>query len=115
MNSNINNIIKKIYNTLLEDDNGNVATYIPQLANVDPKKFAISVTYVNGKEYNIGDFKDHFCLQSCSKPLSYCIARKLNDLEKIHSCVGYEPSGQSFYAFRFRLKNYSKKYKWKSN
>ena len=42
---------------------------------------------------------EHFCLQSCSKPLSYCIARELNNLKNVHNHVGYEPSGRSFNAF----------------
>ena len=99
MNTDIKEIINDIYNELNKTNTGNVATYIPQLANVDPDKLAISVCFVNGEEYNIGDFKDMFCIQSCSKPLSYCIARKLNSLDKIHSHVGYEPSGQAFNAF----------------
>jgi glutaminase len=96
---NIEDIVNEIYNKLKTNNDGNVATYIPQLANVDPNKFAISVCFVNGKTINLGDNDDNFCLQSCSKPLSYCISRELNNSDYIHKHVGYEPSGQAFNAF----------------
>ena len=99
MESELKDIITNIFENLINNNDGKVADYIPQLAAVDPNKFAISVCYVNGKSINLGDFKDNFCLQSCSKPLSYCIARELNNTDYIHQHVGYEPSGQAFNAF----------------
>ena len=94
----INNIIKQIYNELLDYSEGDVADYIPQLSSVDPNKFGISVCKLNGDIYNIGDYNDYFSIQSCSKPISYCISREINKYD-IHNYVGYEPSGQSFNAF----------------
>ena len=61
-------------------------------------KFAISVCKVN-EQINIGDINDHFCFQSCSKPLSYCIAHDMFGRDELHKKVGYEPSGQAFNAF----------------
>lgn len=37
-------------------------------------------------------------MQSCSKPLTYCVAHELYGLEEIHRSVGFEPSGRSFNA-----------------
>ena len=91
-------ITEKIYLELTTNDGGNVADYIPQLSRVDPTKFGISICDVNGNIFNIGDTTDEFCLQSASKPLSYCIARQISKTN-IHNHVGYEPSGQSFNAF----------------
>jgi glutaminase len=99
MNTDFENNINKIYELLKNNNQGNVASYIPQLAEVDPKKFAISICFIDGKTINLGDYNDMFCMQSCSKPLSYCISRELNDLKDIHKHVGYEPSGQAFNAF----------------
>lgn len=95
----IKNITTDIYNELLQLDDGKVADYIPQLANVNTESFGISICTVSGEIVNIGDTNDYFCLQSCSKPLSYCISRKLNNLDKVHKHVGYEPSGRSFNSF----------------
>ncbi len=92
-------IVKKIYNELKDLDEGEVADYIPELANVDPKKFGISVCTIEGEQFDIGDTDNYFCLQSCSKPLSYCIAHDMLGRDAIHKKVGYEPSGQAFNAF----------------
>ena len=55
-------IINNIYESLLEDDRGNVADYIPELASVDPSMLGISVCMVNGECLNKGDFDKFFCL-----------------------------------------------------
>lgn len=92
-------IVKSIYHDLKDVSGGKVADYIPELAEVEPSKFAISVCHVNGETFHIGDSQDKFCLQSCSKPLSYCIAYDDLGKEELHQRVGYEPSGQAFNAF----------------
>ena len=44
-----------IYNKLIDNEMGNVASYIPQLAKVDPNLFGISVFSIDGRVFNIGD------------------------------------------------------------
>jgi glutaminase len=95
----VNTVIRSIYNDLLHMNIGNVATYIPELANIDPDLFGISVCDIHGNMYNIGDHKHPFGLQSCSKPLSYCIAYDQYGKRVLHKHVGYEPSGKTFNAF----------------
>ena len=53
-------VIKKIFNDIKILNEGKVADYIPELAKVDPNKFAISVCKVNGEQFNIGDSNDYF-------------------------------------------------------
>ena len=97
--SEIKKTITEIYHSLQENREGEVASYIPQLAKVNPDLFGISVCTVKGELFELGDHDIDFCLQSCSKPLTYCLARELYGLETVHSHVGYEPSGQRFNAF----------------
>jgi len=92
-------ILKEIYEIVKKNNNGKVADYIPELGKVNPDLFGISVCTVDGQFYEIGDTHLDFCLQSTSKPYSYCIARELLGRDKVHSHVGYEPSGQAFNAF----------------
>ena len=87
-------LIDSIYISTKDITDGKVADYIPQLAKVNPNKYGISVFDIKGQGYSIGDTNDKFCLQSCSKPLNYCLARSLNS--DVHSHVGYEPSGRKF-------------------
>ena len=37
-----------------------------------------------------------FCIQSCSKPLSYALVQRDHNAEYVHKFVGHEPSGRSF-------------------
>ena len=90
--------LNEIYNEVKLVKEGKVADYIPQLSKVNPNLFGISVCTVQGNIIEVGDTDVDFCLQSCSKPLTYCIVRELLGRQKVHSRVGYEPSGQSFNA-----------------
>lgn len=90
---------EKIYAELVGNDQGKVADYIPQLSKVNPDLFGISICDLNGKMIHIGDTEQDFCLQSCSKPLNYCVARELHNSKFVHTHVGYEPSGRSFNSF----------------
>ena len=97
--NNLKNIINNIYNDLKSNNDGKVADYIPELSKFDSSNFGISVCTIKGEIFNIGDYEKRFCLQSCSKPLSYLIAHNILGKDEIHKHVGYEPSGQSFNAF----------------
>ena len=101
----LNKIITDIYDLLKSNDHGKVADYIPQLAKVNPELFGISVCFSNGKIIDIGDTKEEFCVQSCSKPLSYCLARQLDEDNIVHKHVGYEPSGREFNAHVLNRQN----------
>ena len=93
-------ILEDIFNEVKNmEDNGKVADYIPQLSKVNSDLFGVSICKVNGDIINFGDTNYKFCLQSCSKPLSYCIAHELHGRSHVHKCVGYEPSGRTFNAF----------------
>ena len=94
----IKSFLHEVYNEVKEEKSGNVADYIPELGKVNPELFGITACSVDGKIVEIGDTDVNFCLQSCSKPLNYCIAREKLGKHKIHSHVGYEPSGQAFNA-----------------
>ena len=87
-------LIDNLYTSTQGIEGGKVADYIPQLAKVDPNKYGISICDIKGHGYSVGDTDEQFCLQSCSKPLNYCLARSLNP--DVHSHVGYEPSGRKF-------------------
>jgi glutaminase len=74
---------------------GKVADYIPELARIDPAKFAISVTTVDGVTVSSGDDTERFSIQSISKvfALALALGKVGNELWKR---VGREPSGTAF-------------------
>lgn len=74
---------------------GKVADYIPELAKVDPKQFAIAITTVDGSVYTAGDAATPFSIQSISKVFMLTLALGKAG-ETIWKRVGREPSGSAF-------------------
>ena len=77
-------------------DDGAVATYIPELAAVEPGSFGIALATTDGALYEIGDTRLSFTLQSVSKPLTYGLALERFGQSVVHSRIGVEPSGDAF-------------------
>jgi glutaminase len=85
-----------IFNECTACEDGKVAAYIPQLAKVDSKYWAVAACSVSGQTCSFGDDSIPFCVQSCVKPLNYCLAIEAHGEQKVHQHVGREPSGQNF-------------------
>lgn len=98
----LTDIVKEVYEKVLPDKRGENADYIPQLAAVDPEQFGISITTIDGQHFSIGDTENKFCIQSCSKPISYLIAINQFGDEYVHNHVGTEPSGLRFNAMALK-------------
>ena len=75
---------------------GDLASYIPPLANVDPDQFGVAIVTTDGQIYQKGDSEVDFSIQSMCKPFNYCFAMEKLGLEKVHQHVGQEPSGRQF-------------------
>ncbi|EXL09993.1 glutaminase [Aquamicrobium defluvii] len=76
-------------------DRGAVASYIPQLARVDPARFGIAVALVDGRVLTAGDAEESFSIQSVSKVFTLTLALgKVGDA--LWRRVGREPSGNPF-------------------
>jgi len=74
---------------------GAVATYIPQLAKVDPRKFAMAVVMADGTGFAAGDADEPFSIQSVSKVFSLTLALGIAG-DSLWKRVGREPSGSAF-------------------
>src|SRR5580692_4632645 len=76
-------------------DRGEVATYIPELARVDPKAFGLAVIDAQGNLAVSGDSETPFSIQSISKVFTLTLALgKVGD--RLWRRVGREPSGSPF-------------------
>eukprot|EP01087_Luapelamoeba_hula_P021604 TRINITY_DN7591_c0_g1_i1.p1 TRINITY_DN7591_c0_g1~~TRINITY_DN7591_c0_g1_i1.p1 ORF type:complete len:526 (+),score=82.85 TRINITY_DN7591_c0_g1_i1:177-1754(+) len=91
--------VKEVYHRVEANTEGHVATYIPQLARVNPDQFGVAICTVDGQMWTYGDSAVPFTIQSCSKPITYCIAETERGEDKVKKHVGHEPSGQAFNAF----------------
>lgn len=96
MHSNYKSIIEKAYRqTNLLQDNGKVATYIPELANVDTSMFGVHITTLNDGDFGMGNNNEKFSIQSIAKVLSLTLAYEILG-EKIWTRIDVEPSGTKF-------------------
>lgn len=77
---------------------GAVATYIPELAKVDPDLFSICVITVDGQVYQVGDYNHLFTIQSISKVFVYGMALEEHGRDYVLTKVGVEPTGEAFNA-----------------
>ncbi len=76
-------------------DRGSVATYIPELARIDPAQFGIAVVESDGTVAAAGDSDTPFSIQSISKVFTLTLALgKAGD--RLWQRVGREPSGSPF-------------------
>ena len=76
-------------------DRGEVASYIPELAEVDPKQFGLAVAAADGAVFAAGDCDTPFSIQSISKVFTLTLALgKAGD--RLWRKVGREPSGNPF-------------------
>jgi glutaminase len=76
-------------------EKGKVADYIPALASVEKKQFAMSITLFNGMQYSVGVADTLFSIQSISKVFSFTLALKFYSKD-LYKRVGREPSGNPF-------------------
>jgi glutaminase len=80
---------------VLRDERGAVATYIPELAKVDPAQFGISIALPSGEVISAGNPATPFSIQSISKVFTLAMALgRLGD--QLWARVGREPSGHAF-------------------
>jgi glutaminase len=78
-----------------DDDWGAVASYIPELAHIDPGQFAIAVTTADGEVFTAGDADTPFSVQSITKVFTLAIALGRSG-DQLWRRVGREPSGRAF-------------------
>lgn len=91
----IQEILASIHSAVTSDRTGEVASYIPELARVDPNKFGMHITTVGGDEIGVGDSEERFSIQSITKVL--LLARAILEVgPELMKRVGVEPSGDPF-------------------
>ena len=80
---------------------GHVATYIPELAKVDPGKLGICLSMEDGSVCGTGDWLEPFTMQSVVKPLILLQALMDSGTHAVRALVGVEATGKPFDAFNY--------------
>jgi glutaminase len=92
----LDHIVQEIADEMRQrPDRGEVATYIPELARVDPGAFGIAVIDAHGHAATAGDSDTPFSIQSVSKVFTLALALGLVG-DRLWTRVGREPSGNPF-------------------
>ncbi|KAE8763106.1 glutaminase A [Georgenia thermotolerans] len=94
----VSDFLSRLHAQIVPQTGGDVATYIPELAQVDPDKFGLAVAALDGVVYTAGDAEQPFTIQSVSKPFVMALAIQDRGLEGLLSVVGVEPTGDPFNA-----------------
>ncbi len=89
-------LIEEVYHEVQQENpRGKVASYIPELASVDPEKFGIALVDLEGNVFGTGDCSVPFSIQSISKV--HTLAMVIHVFKsKLWSRVNVEPSGNPF-------------------
>jgi glutaminase len=92
----IQSLIEAVYHKYKILDEGQVASYIPELAKANPNWFGISITTIDGEVFEIGNVGQRFTIQSISKVFTYGMALEDRGCDVLLSRVGVEPTGDPF-------------------
>lgn len=75
---------------------GKPASYIPELAKVNSYLLGAAIVTTDGQTFYSGNYKEHFTIQSISKPIALILALKDRSEKYVFSRVGMEPTGDAF-------------------
>src|SRR5436190_7127917 len=94
----LQDIVQETYEKFKNVDDGQVATYIPELGKANPDHFGICLATVDGKVFCAGDWEQEFTIQSICKPFAFQMALEEHGRDRTLKHVGVEPSGDAFNA-----------------
>ena len=69
--SRIQRVLDDVYEKYKNIEDGEVATYIPELGKANPKHFGICLATVDGRVFSAGDCDKEFTIQSMCKPFAF--------------------------------------------
>ncbi len=87
------------------NNDGEVASYIPELTRADPNHFGLAIATIDGRLRTHGDVEVPFTIQSVSKAFAFALATEAVGLHNIAPHVGLEPSADPFNAIVFDVEN----------
>lgn len=83
-------------------DDGEVATYIPELSTANPDEFGVSLVSASGRVFESGHCDRLFTIQSISKPFVFGMALEECGPDRVFQRVDVEPSGDAFNAIELQ-------------
>ncbi|GAA1950638.1 glutaminase A [Microbacterium deminutum] len=91
-------LMQGVLDIVRDDNSGSPASYIPELAAVEPDRLGFAVVGPRGHVRSVGDDDVEFTIQSISKPFVLAHVLSRIGLDAVMERVGTEPSGEPFNA-----------------
>jgi glutaminase len=92
----IRELIEAAYEQFREDRGGQVADYIPALAQADPNAFGLCVANTHGDAFALGDAEQPFSIQSVSKPFVFALVCEALGPSEAAERLGVDATGLPF-------------------
>jgi len=92
----VGELLRAAYDRHRHVADGDVATYIPQLAGADPAWCAASVVSVSGRAFEVGDVGVPFSIQSVSKPFVLALVVEALGHDRSRDLLGANATGLPF-------------------
>ena len=96
--SRIDRVLAEVHARYRGLDDGEVADYIPVLAEADPSWFALSLIDASGGAHEVGDVDIAFSIQSISKAFVFALVCEARSHEFVHERIGVNNTGLPFYS-----------------
>jgi glutaminase len=94
--SEIREVLEWQHSQHLQNRDGAVADYIPELSKVAPDQFGIAVATHTGELVTVGDAANPFTMQSVSKVFAFTMLLDLVGRDEAYKWVGVQPSSDPF-------------------
>ncbi|MEM6599218.1 MAG: glutaminase A [Cyanobacteria bacterium P01_C01_bin.69] len=92
----LQHFLEELYSRYRSIDDGQLASYIPELTKANRDWFGISVVTADGQYFEVGDVSQSFTIQSISKVFAYGLALEDRGRTELLDKVGVEPTGDPF-------------------
>lgn len=92
----IERLLEQAHRSYLALDEGEVADYIPALAEMSPDLFGICLYGVSGRMYAVGDSEAQFTIQSVAKPFVFALVCEMVGADAVRSTLGVNSTGMAF-------------------
>lgn len=92
----VEHLVETAHATFADVRDGEVADYIPALAEADPELFGVCVVEVDGSVHSAGDVEHRFSVQSISKAFVFALACQEVGHKRVLESIGVNNTGLSF-------------------
>ncbi len=94
--ANIEKVLKEAYEKFKDVKEGENASYIKELATVDPKIFGIGLVTTDGQVYTMGDVESMVSIQSVSKVFTMAKVIEEQGHQAVQDKIGVDATGEVF-------------------